>query len=87
MQRLPQGVYTKGFREQAVRLVMEEKPSIPQASQRLSMSAKTLAHGVGAARRGELSSLGTRQRPLTESEQELKPLRREPADVKMERDI
>jgi hypothetical protein len=66
---------------------MEEKPSIPQASQRLSMSAKTLAHRVEAARRGELNGLGTRQRPLTESEQEWKPLRREPADVKMERDI
>ncbi len=86
MQRLHRGVYTKGFREQAVRLVVEERPSIPQASQRLSMSAKTLAHGVEAVRRGELSGLGTRQRPL-ESEQEWKPLRREPADVKMERDI
>ena len=87
MQRLPRGVYTKEFREQAVRLVVEERLSIPQASQRLSMSAKTLANGVGAARRGELSGLGTRQRPLTESEQELKPWRRELADVKRERDI
>ena len=87
MQRLPRGVYTKEFREQAVRLVLEEGLSIPQASQRLSMSAKTLANWVGAARRGELTGLGNRQRPLTESEQELRQLRRELVDVKMERDI
>ena len=47
MQRLPRGVYTKGFRDQAVRLVLEEGLSIPQAGQRLSMLPKTLAHWVG----------------------------------------
>ena len=87
MQRLPRGVYTKGFRDQAVRLVLEEGLSIPQAGQRLSMLPKTLAHWVGAARRGELATLGGRQQPLTETEQALARLRRELADVKMERDI
>ena len=87
MQRLPRGVYTKAFREQAVRLGMEEKRSIPQASQRLSMSPKTLANWVGAARRGELVTLGSRQTLLTESERELAQLHRELAEVKMERDI
>jgi len=87
MQRLPRGVYTKEFREQAVRLVLEEGLPIPQAGQRLSMSPKTLANWVGAARRGELAMLGSRQKPLMESEQELRRLRRELADVKMERDI
>ena len=38
MQRLPRGVYTKEFREQAVRLVLEEGLPIPQAGQRLLMS-------------------------------------------------
>ena len=42
MQQIPRGVYTKEFREQAVRLVLEEGLSIPQAGQRLSMSPKTL---------------------------------------------
>ena len=87
MQRLPRGVYTQEFREQAVRLVVEEKLSIPQASQRLSMSPKTLANGVGAARRGELAMLGSRQKPLTEGEEELRRLRRELAEMTMERDI
>ncbi|MCB1797166.1 MAG: transposase, partial [Candidatus Competibacteraceae bacterium] len=67
MQRLPRGVYTKEFREQAVRLVLEEGLPIPQAGQRLSMSPKTLANWVGAARRGELAMLGGGQKPLTES--------------------
>lgn len=87
MQRLPRGVYTKEFREQAVRLVLEEGLPIPQAGQRLSMSAKTLANWVGMARRGELAVLGGGQKPLTESEQELRRLRRERTEVKMERDI
>lgn len=87
MQRLPRGVYTKEFREQAVRLVLEEGLPIPQAGQRLSMSSKTLANWVGAARRGELAGLGDRQKPSTEREQELRRLRRELAEVKMERDI
>ena len=48
MQRLPRGVYTREFREQAVRRVLEERLSILQAGQRLSMSPKMLANGVGA---------------------------------------
>ncbi|HRD66858.1 MAG TPA: transposase, partial [Candidatus Competibacter sp.] len=51
MQRLPRGVYTKEFREQAVRLLLEEGLSILQAGQRLSMSPKALANWVSAARR------------------------------------
>ena len=87
MQRLPRGVYTREFREQAVRRVLEERLSIPQAGQRLLMSPKTLANGVGAARRGELTVLGGRQKPLTEGEEERRQLRRELAEVMMERDI
>ena len=87
MQRLPRGVYTKEFREQAVRLVLEEGLPIPQAGQRLLMSPKTLTNWVGMARCGELAVLGGGQKPLTESEQELRRLRRELTEVKMERDI
>ena len=87
MQRIPRGVYAKEFREQAVRLVLEEKLSTPRAGQRLSMSPKTLANWVGAARRGELAVLGGRQKSLTEGEEELRRLRRALAEVTMERDI
>ena len=78
MQQIPRGVYTKEFREQAVRLVLEE---------RLSMSPQTLANWVGAARRGELATLGGQRTLLTESERELIRLRRELVEVTMERDI
>ncbi len=80
-------MYTKEFREQAVRSVLEEGLPIPQAGQRLSMSPKTLANGVGAAWRGELAAVGGRQKLPTDSEQKLARLRRELADAKMERDI
>ena len=42
---------------------------------------------MGAARRGELAVLGGRQKPLTEGEKELRRLRRELAEVTMERDV
>lgn len=87
MQRIPRGVYTKEFREQAVRLVLEEGLTVPQAGQRLSLSPKTLANWIGAARRGQLSALGGSQKPLSETAQELARLRRELAEVKMERDL
>ncbi len=80
-------MYTKEFREQAVRSVLEEGLPIPQAGQRLSMSPKTLANGVGAAWRGELAAVSGRQKLPTDSEQKLARLRRELADAKMERDI
>ena len=60
-------MYTKEFREQAVRLVLEEGLPILQAGQPLSMPPKTLANWVGAMR-GELALLGGWQKPLTESE-------------------
>jgi transposase len=44
MQQLPRGRYTKEFREQAVKLVLEEKLSLRKAGKRLSLSWKTLQH-------------------------------------------
>ncbi|MFO1349633.1 MAG: transposase [Gammaproteobacteria bacterium] len=56
MQRLPKAVYTKEFREQAVKWVLAEGLSVPEAGQRLSLSPKTLANGVRAARGGGAQS-------------------------------
>ncbi|MFC1937722.1 hypothetical protein ACFLWY_04125 [Chloroflexota bacterium] len=36
MKGIPQGRYTKGFREEAVKLVTEEKLSLPEAARRLT---------------------------------------------------
>ena len=87
MKGIPQGRYTKEFREEAVKLVTEEKISLPEASRRLSLPPSTLATWVKAFKAGKLGGIGKMQRPLTEIEMELARAKKELAEVKMERDI
>jgi transposase len=87
MKGIPQGRYTKEFREEAVKLVTEEKISLPEASRRLSLPPSTLATWVKAFKVGKLGGIGKTQRPLTEIEMELARAKKELAEVKMERDI
>lgn len=42
MEKLPRQKYMKEFREHAVRLMREQKLTIPEAARRLSMSDQTL---------------------------------------------
>ena len=58
-----------------------------EAARRLSISMKTLANWVRAAKDGKLENVGQTQKPLTEIEAELSRLKRELAEVKMERDL
>ena len=72
--------YTEEFRRQAVDLITSEKLSIPDAARRLGVDAKTLRKWV------------TKYRPATPTtlpsvEQELRRLREENRQLKMERDI
>jgi len=87
MKRLPQGRYTKEFREEAVKLVREEKLSLPEAGRRLSLPPSTLGNWVKADKAGRLGDVGKTYRPLTELEMELARMKKELAEVKMERDI
>ena len=87
MEQVPRQQYTKEFREQAVRLVLEQQVTIPEAARCLSMSGKTLKRWVGRARQGQLGTLGENRRPVTELEAELSRLKRELAEARMERDI
>lgn len=87
MQRIPKAVYTKEFREQAVKLVLAEGLSVPEAGRRLALSPKTLANWVRAARGGKLSAVGQHERVQSETERELQRLKRELAEVKLERDL
>jgi transposase len=48
---------------------------------------KTVANWVSAAKAGRLEHVGQHQRPLTEIVAELGRVRRELAEVKMERDL
>ncbi len=87
MKGIPQGRYTKEFREEAVKLVIEEGLSWGEAARRLSLPTSTLANWVKAAKAGKLGEVGKNYRPLTEVEMELASTKKELAIVKMERDI
>ena len=87
MKGIPQGRYTKEFREEAVELVTEEKLSLPEAARRLSLAPSTLTYWVKAYKTGKLGEIGKAQKPLMEAEMELARTKKELAEVKMERDI
>ncbi len=87
MKRVPQGRYTREFREEAVKVVMEEKLSLPEAGRRLSLPPSTLGYWVKLHKAGKLGDVGKTYRPLTDVEMELARTKKELAVVKMERDI
>ena len=87
MKGLPQGKYTREFWQEAVKLVTEEKLSLPEAARRLSLAPSTLGYWVKAFRTGKLGDIGKSYRPLTEIEIELARAKKELVEVKMERDI
>ncbi|TCK94528.1 transposase [Paraburkholderia sp. BL9I2N2] len=70
MNRIPKAVYTKEFREEAVKLVIADCLGIFEAAYRLSILMKTLANWVRAAKDGKLENVGQHQRPLMEVEAE-----------------
>jgi len=78
---------TMEFRQEAVKLVTEEKLSLPEAARRLSLAPSTLGYWVKAHRAGKLGDIGQTYRPLTEVEMDLARTKKELAEVKMERDI
>ena len=87
MKGIPQGRYTKELREEAVKLVIEEKLSWAEAARRLSLPTSTLGNWVKQFKAGKLENIGKTYRPLTEVEMELARVKKENAELKMERDI
>ena len=87
MEKIPQGRYTKEFREEAARLVLEEGLSSGEVAKRLSLPKTTLENWVRSARAGNLGNVDKNRRPLTEVELELARVKKELATVRMERDI
>jgi transposase len=84
---VPRGRYTREFRQEAVKLVIEGGLSWAEAARRLSLPTSTLANWVKAVKAGRLGDVGKSYRPLTEIEMELARAKKELAEVKMERDI
>ena len=88
MEKLPRQVYTSEFRQQAVELVIRDGLGIAEASRRLSISPKTPTNWVRRARGTDSPGAGAApRREVTEAEAELSRLRRENAELRMERDI
>ena len=87
MKRIPNGRYSKEFRMEAVKLVMEGGLSVPEAAERLSLPNSTLTTWIKASKSGKLGDIGKGQRELSDLEMELTRVKRELAAVRMERDI
>lgn len=87
MKGIPHGRYTREFRQEAVKLLTEERLSLPEAARRLSLAPSTLAYWVKAYKAGKLGEIGNTRKPLTEVEMELARTKKELVEVKMERDI
>jgi len=87
MERIPKAIYTKEVREEAVKLVTEGGLSVPEVGRRLSIAPSTISYWVRAHRAGTLARVGGQQKPLSDVEMELARLRRENAELRMERDI
>lgn len=89
MEKLPRQVYTSEFRQQAVEMVIREGLGIAEASRRLSLSPKTLTNWVRRAKNGGSpgGAASAPRREVTDTEAELSRLRRENAELRMERDI
>lgn len=85
MNRIPRARYTKEVREEAVNLA--RAVGVSEASRRLSIPLKTLANWMRAADAGKLQEVGKHQPATSEVELELMRLKRELAEVKMERDL
>jgi len=87
MEKIPKAVFTKEFKEEAVKMVVEGGLNIPEVGRRLSIPKSTLAHWVKIAKEGKLSDTGRKYKPVTEEQMELARLKKEVAELKMERDF
>ena len=87
MKGIPRGRYTKEFRQEAVKLVIEEKLSWGKVGRRLSLAPTTIGSWVKAYQEGKLGEIGKTYRPLTEVEMELARVKKENTTLKMENEI
>jgi transposase len=84
--------FTQQFKDEAVRLVLQEGLSTPEAARRIEISDKTLANWVRLARHGKPlgASVQGKERKtssVSELEMEVSKLRAEVTRLKMEKEI
>ena len=87
MKGIPQGRYTKEFREEAVKMVKDGGMSLPEAARWLSLPPSTLGNWVKAHKAGKLGDIGKTRKPLTDMEMELARVKKELVETRMERDL
>lgn len=84
--------FTSEFREEAVRMVLQEHVTVLEAARRLEISDKTLANWVRAARQGKMPRAGAatsdrKPASVSELEMEVSKLRAENSRLRMEKEI
>jgi len=87
MKGIPHGRYSKEFREEAVKMVTEEKLPRAETARRLSIPVSTIGNWIKAHKDGKLAEVGKTYRPLTEIEMEMARLKKENVTLKMENEI
>ena len=87
MKRLPQGIYSREFREESIKLITEEHLGIKEAAEKLGLPTTTLATWLKQYKAGKLGEVGKTYRPLTEIELELARTKKQLAQTKMECEI
>jgi transposase len=87
IERIPKGKFSREFREEAVRMVVDGNLSVPEVGRKLQLPPSTIRNWVKAYKEGKLGQIGKGQREMTALERELYETKRELARVKMERDI
>jgi transposase len=87
MEKIPRAVFTEEFKEEAVKMVTEGGLSISKTALRLSIPRSTLTYWVKTAKEGQPSGTSNKRTPVTQEQMELARLRRENAELKMEKEI
>lgn len=85
MRGISHGRYTKEFREEAVKMILEGNISLPEAGRRLSLPSSTL--WVKAHKAGKLRDIGKTHRSLTELEMELARVKKKLVETRSEREL
>lgn len=85
----PQETYTPAYREEAVKLVLEQGLPMAEAARRLGMPQGTLNGWVNAAKGLSTSKVAVApgSRTVPELEAEIAKLRRDLNEMRMERDV
>jgi transposase len=81
-------MFTQAYREQAVKLVVEQGKGVTQAASELGVNVKTYANWVKLARLGKLGAVDqSRLQPVSELQAENARLRKELAQAIEDREI